>query len=92
MKKNFGKNANSLAGIFKPNDIKIPVFDNINDKSDWVKLDRKKVEWVFEKGGFLEKTFAQFEVRAGQVKMSGEVVEAFNSSKHLMVEAGYRYG
>ena len=88
IEKNFGKSENSFAQIFDLNDIRIPTFDNINDKDDWVKLDRKKIEWVFEEGGFLEKSFDKFEPREGQVTMSGEVVDAFNNSKHLLIEAG----
>ena len=86
--KKFGHTVNNFSDIFEHNDIKIPVFDNIADKDDWVKLDRRKIEWVFEEGGFLEKSFDSFEPRSGQIKMSGEVVEAFNESKHLLVEAG----
>ena len=88
IEENFGRIANSLAEIFEVNDIRIPQQDNIDDKSDWVKLDRRKIEWVFDEGGFLEKTFDQFEARPGQMTMSGEVVEAFNNAGHLLVEAG----
>ena len=85
---NFGRTEDSLAEVFELNDIKLQTLDNIDDKSDWVKLDRRKIEWVFEEGGFLEKTFEQFEPRTGQIKMSGEVVDAFNDAGHLLVEAG----
>ncbi len=88
IEKNFGHNESSIADIFEINDFKIPSFDNIDDKDDWVKLDRKKVEWVFEEGGFLEEAFDSFEPRSGQVNMTGEVVDAFNNGSHLLVEAG----
>ena len=85
---NFGKTENRLEGIFKNYTFSKPEHDNVLDKEDWVRLDRKKIEWVFDEGGFLEKNFENFEHRDGQINMAGEVVDAFNSQKHLLVEAG----
>ncbi|MBP5233517.1 MAG: DEAD/DEAH box helicase, partial [Planctomycetes bacterium] len=62
--------------------------DDPATKEKWVRLDRRKVEWVFGADGPLAKTFERFEPRPGQVAMAGEVVEAFNRGGHLLVEAG----
>lgn len=85
--RNFG-HAGRIEDIFPAEEQKPPVQESISDKEDWVKLDRAKVEWVFQEGGFLEKSFENFEPRAGQVEMAGDVVEAFNNGRHLLVEAG----
>lgn len=74
--------------VFTEDDIRPPQQEELSDKEDWIKLDRSKVEWVFQEGGFLEKSFDNFEPRPGQVQMAGEVVEAFNNGRHLLVEAG----
>lgn len=87
--RDFGKQHPArMEDIFQTDDLRVPPQEELSDKEDWVKLDRSKVEWVFQEGGFLEKSFDNFEPRPGQVKMAGEVVEAFNTGNHLLVEAG----
>lgn len=85
---NFGNNTEKLEDVFEVEEGSAVMPADIDDKEDWTRLDRKKVEWVFSEGGYLEKVFDNFEPRDGQVRMAGEVVDAFNDSSHLMVEAG----
>ncbi len=86
--RNFGRHAEKLEDVFSALDVRPVIPEEIGDKEDWTRLDRSKVEWVFSEGGFLQKTFDNFETRDGQVRMAGEVVEAFNNASHLLVEAG----
>lgn len=85
---NFGKHTSKINEVYESLDIKMQPPEEVSDKEDWTRLDRGKIEWIFKEGGFLEKSFENFEPRPGQVDMAGEVVTAYNDSKHLLVEAG----
>jgi len=53
-----------------------------------IKLDVDDVAAVLDRGGPFAKYLGQFEYRKQQVDMLRSVVEAFNSSQHMLVEAG----
>ena len=53
-----------------------------------VALDVDALTTMLEEGGALEKAFPRFEYRPQQVEMMQYVAQAFNQSRHLLVEAG----
>ncbi|NLN70555.1 MAG: DEAD/DEAH box helicase [Chloroflexi bacterium] len=57
------------------------------EKGD-LKLDVDDVAAVLERGGQFAKYLGQFEYRQQQVDMLRSVVETFNNSQHMLVEAG----
>lgn len=78
----------NFLALYPESDIKNLSPEDPAQKDKWTRLDRRKVEWVFGADGPLAQAFEKFEPRPGQAQMAGEVVEAFNTGGHLLVEAG----
>jgi ATP-dependent DNA helicase DinG len=64
----------------KPEELLVPVDER-------VALDVGALTAMLEKGGALDEVFPGFEYRPQQVEMLQSVAQAFNQSRHLMVEA-----
>ena len=47
---------------------------------------------IFDKGGVFDKSFANYEVREGQIDMAEEVLQSFTNEEYLLVEAGTGVG
>lgn len=50
------------------------------------------IQGIFGKDGVLDKNFENYELREGQIKMAEAVLDVFNRSEHLLVEAGTGVG
>ncbi len=57
---------------------------NIKDSE----VDYDQFNSIFDENGLLIANFPDFELRLGQKEMSMEIMDAFNESIHLMIEAG----
>ena len=51
-----------------------------------------QVEAIFQESGNLQKNFANYEIRKGQIDMAQACLEALESSEYLLVEAGTGVG
>ncbi|GHS98155.1 DNA polymerase III subunit epsilon [Planctomycetales bacterium] len=86
--RHFGDEGKTLFALYPENNLRSSVALNHTAPEKWTRLAREKIEWVFGEDGALAQAFAQFTPRPGQIRMAGEVVEAFNQQKHLLIEAG----
>lgn len=68
----------------------VPLHNIIENKNLQPKIFNQ--EEVFNKNGFLQKNFKQFEYRAGQLDMAKSVEEALINNHYLTVEAGTGVG
>ena len=65
---------------------------DVPEAETYLPLDVHDTEAALGQAGPFAAHLAQYEWREGQIKMARSVVEAFNSSAHLMVEAGTGIG
>ncbi len=61
---------------------------DVPEREEYLPLDVHKAEEALGQAGPFAAHLMQYEWREGQIKMARSVVEAFNASAHLMVEAG----
>ena len=62
------------------------------DPADWAPLNEDEAVSSLERNGEFERKLPGYEFRSQQIAMARAVVKAFNSSTHLMVEAGTGIG
>jgi len=65
---------------------------NLHSEGNIRKISRGDVDNIFGVNGRLSETLPSFEVRLGQMKMAGDIVEAFNQGECLIAEAGTGVG
>ena len=64
----------------------------ISDDPKIKKISRQNIDRVFGLKGTLSETLPGYEMRLGQMKMAGDIVEAFNEDEFLVAEAGTGVG
>jgi len=64
----------------------------IPDPTDWAPLDEEKTISSLDRNGEFEQKLPGYEFRSQQIAMAHAVANAFNTSTHLMVEAGTGIG
>lgn len=81
----------SLTALVRPNGERVAKRELI-DPADYEALNTDDVAKWLEPDGPCARTLEGYEYRAGQVQMTRAVAEAFNTRRHLVVEAGTGVG
>lgn len=64
----------------------------VTDDPKIKKISRQNIDRVFGMKGTLSESLPGYEMRLGQMKMAGDIVEAFNEEEFLVAEAGTGVG
>ncbi len=83
--------ATDLAALFKQRK-GFSVREPIDGEGEFKSIDAEQVKAWFGPGGEFARAFPGYENRDGQMQMAERVTEAFNTGRHLMVEAGTGIG